>query len=1082
MKISDNVHLDEPEPEISFDGCHHGDEIMGAEVLIVLMRELCVNYGSDPQINRLVNSREIWIYPFINPDGRMAMTRYNNAGVDLNRDWGYMWDAWGGSPAPFSQPETRAARNWINDHQFVISQTNHGGTESISYPWSYRPNQCPDYYPIDFLAAGYSAISGYVPTLPYFQGYSGMYAINGSAKDAFYGLMGSVGWTQEVSMIKAPSNTYIPQYYNWNRPAMLYLTEMAGKGMSGMITDAVSGTPVPAIIWISDATRDYWPVYADPQVGDFHKFLLPGTYNLTVSANGYQSATAPGIAVLDTGATVVNFQLQPQTGTYAYRVVYSQIPDNNQSDEGYTPAGLGSPDNVNYSLGRSGYIVLDMGEPIADFPGNDFRVIEGDASAEGYTVKVSLNWTGPWTTLGPGTGTRDFDLSGSGLNEFRYIRLEDDGDGPAVAADAGFDLDAVEGRLIPASGPFVMATQYTIWDSTSNSNHTLEAGETARLYLNLQNLGVDPAQNVAVSVVSSSGLLTVSGDTLPAGNIPAGDLAGAGPFTVSADVGTPHNSRLSIQVTIQAEGGHRWSHSMQISVMQGAKLFAAASHISFPNTFLQNISDWPLQIRNDGMDSLNISQFTTTTPQFWVVEPMLRLAPGAQQTIHVQFMPDDTLNYHDTLTIHSNDPVNFHHTLTLEGTGMLAPSIQVTPDSLSVQLLPSDSIEIPLTISNTGPGELMFTAQIGSYNPGGDYSEGAGGNDSFGHIWIDSDEPGGPVYDWVELAGGAGTQIPISGPNVTSNQLPLGFTVSFYGQDYSSLRVCSNGWTSFNTFSVSYNNTALPSTLAPRAMVAPLWDNLIMRPDSKIYYLSESGRYIVQWENMYTVTGFGPYTFQLIIFNNGNLVLQYRDLTGIEHGYTVGMQNQDASDGFHIAYNEPYLHDQMAILIARRSWLSISPVGGTVAAGAQLNMLVRLKTSDFPPGDFWAAVEIFSNDPQNSQRVIPVHLRVDSVLTNLGEEDQLPKKFVLLQNYPNPFNPTTRISYQLAADSRVHLTIYDLIGREITVLVNEVQSPGHYSVNWNGRDAGKQPVASGLYLYRLTAGEFTATRKMILMR
>ncbi len=364
VKISDNVQSDENEPEVSFDGCHHGDEIMGAEVIILFMRELCTQYGTDPQLTWLVNSREIWIYPFINPDGRMSMSRYNNALVDVNRDWGYMWDL--ESPAPFSQPESQVARNWINENQFVISQTNHGGTESISYPWSYRPNQCPDHYPIDFLAAGYSANSGYVPTLPYFQGYNGMYPINGSAKDAFYGLMGSVGWTLEVSLSKQPSSSLIPQYYNWNRPSMIYLLEMAGKGIRGMVTDAGNSAPVPAIVWISGGSQQYWPVYADPAVGDFHKFLLPGTYSVKVTASGYQSATVNNVVVVDTGATPLQIQMQAVNGTYAYRIVTTRIPGNNNSDEGFTPAALGAPDNVNYSLGKSVYVVLDMRESICN--------------------------------------------------------------------------------------------------------------------------------------------------------------------------------------------------------------------------------------------------------------------------------------------------------------------------------------------------------------------------------------------------------------------------------------------------------------------------------------------------------------------------------------------------------------------------------------------------------------------------------------------------------------------------------------------------------------------------------------------
>ena len=1082
VKISDNVQMDEDEPEISFDGAHHGDEIMGAEVLILFMRELCTRYGTDPVLTNLVNNREIWIYPFINPDGRMSMSRYNNAGVDINRDWGYMWDFEGGSTAPFSQPETRAARHWINQNQFVLSQTNHGGDESVSYPWSYRPDQCPDNSPISYLAAGYSSNSGYVPTLAYFQGYSGMYPINGSAKDAFYALMGSIAWTLEVSFNKTPPISQIPQYYSWNRPAMIYLLQQVGKGMKGIVTDATNNQPVAAIAWISSSTNNFWPVYTDPEIGDFHKFLLPGTYNLKVTANGYQTATINDIVVTDTGATRVNVQLQPQIGTYAYRVVVTHIPGNNFSDEGYTPAALGAPDNIRYSLGRGGYIVLDMGENIVDYPGNDFRIFENDATPEGYTVKISQDWNGPWTSLGMRWGTQDFDLAGSGLNQFRYVRIEDDGDGLQSAPDAGFDLDAIEGRLIPSSGPFVIANNYSIIDSASNCNLILEAGEQAQITFTLQNLGVDPAQDVQVNANSSSPFLVVAADTLPVGDILSGQTVTTNPLAISADPATPHNTTQELIIHMSAGGGYSWQHPLAIRVRQGARIFSSTQHISFPDAFINSMISQPLLIQNTGQDSLVISEFRNQSSQFGVLESTLKLAPGGQQIIHLQFMPDDTLYYTDTLLILNNDPVNFIYPVYLSGRGILAPSIMVTPDSLSIAMHSHDSIVVPITIHNTGAGQLIFTAQIGNYQPVFSGLEGSGGNDSFGHIWIDSDEPDGPVYDWIELAGGNGTVIPISGLNVTSNPITTGFTFSFYGENFTALRVCSNGWVSFNTYSVSYNNTPLPSNLAPRSMIAPLWDNLNMLSDSKLYYLQENNRFIVQWDNMYTATGYGPYSFQLILYDNSNIVLQYKNLTNLENAYTVGMQNGQATDGFYIAYNEPYLHDQLAILITRRSWVSVQPVGGTLAPGAQMDLQLTLKTEDFPPGHFWSSLQIFSNDPQRPQLVIPIHLKVDTVFTKLDQSVLTVSEFRLQQNFPNPFNPTTTITFDLPENVRVRLEIFDVAGRLICTLVNKHRNAGSHQVVWNGQDDTGNTVASGLYLYRLQAGDFVQSRKMLFMK
>ncbi|MCH9008707.1 T9SS type A sorting domain-containing protein, partial [candidate division KSB1 bacterium] len=98
------------------------------------------------------------------------------------------------------------------------------------------------------------------------------------------------------------------------------------------------------------------------------------------------------------------------------------------------------------------------------------------------------------------------------------------------------------------------------------------------------------------------------------------------------------------------------------------------------------------------------------------------------------------------------------------------------------------------------------------------------------------------------------------------------------------------------------------------------------------------------------------------------------------------------------------------------------------------------------------------------------------------EATQVPEEFVLLQNYPNPFNPETIITYHLAADAKVRLTIYNLAGQEITRLVDDEKEAGKYDVIWNGTDKAGKQVASGVYVYRIAAGNFKAVRKLTLLR
>lgn len=106
---------------------------------------------------------------------------------------------------------------------------------------------------------------------------------------------------------------------------------------------------------------------------------------------------------------------------------------------------------------------------------------------------------------------------------------------------------------------------------------------------------------------------------------------------------------------------------------------------------------------------------------------------------------------------------------------------------------------------------------------------------------------------------------------------------------------------------------------------------------------------------------------------------------------------------------------------------------------------------------------------------------IASAVTSVST-DPVPTEFSLSQNYPNPFNPETEICYRPAAVSHVELTIYNLAGKRVRTLVHGTQNAGSHTVLWNGRDDRGKEVASGLYLYRLSAGEQVQTRRMVLLR
>ena len=171
--------------------------------------------------------------------------------------------------------------------------------------------------------------------------------------------------------------------------------------------------------------------------------------------------------------------------------------------------------------------------------------------------------------------------------------------------------------------------------------------------------------------------------------------------------------------------------------------------------------------------------------------------------------------------------------------------------------------------------------------------------------------------------------------------------------------------------------------------------------------------------------------------------------------YVIGGRSWDLSSTFNEAYD-----------IQMDSWRSRQPMQhsrtGLVVAAAG-NKVYAVGGHQGPPLLFLSSLEEYS----------PVLTAADEDLNR----SPLPSQYALAQNYPNPFNPTTVIKYELPKSSEVRLSVYDMIGHEVALLVNEKKSPGSYGAQF---DATR--LASGVYLYRLTTGDFVLTRIMVLIK
>jgi hypothetical protein len=113
-----------------------------------------------------------------------------------------------------------------------------------------------------------------------------------------------------------------------------------------------------------------------------------------------------------------------------------------------------------------------------------------------------------------------------------------------------------------------------------------------------------------------------------------------------------------------------------------------------------------------------------------------------------------------------------------------------------------------------------------------------------------------------------------------------------------------------------------------------------------------------------------------------------------------------------------------------------------------------------------------------------VNLLIMGGITDVDDDlsGTLPSDYALYPNYPNPFNPSTTVRYDLPEQAKVQITVYNMLGQVVRTLVDRQESPGQHETIWDGRDDSGRPVSSGLYLYRMTAGDFTESRKMLLLK
>ncbi|MEK9136686.1 MAG: Omp28-related outer membrane protein [Bacteroidota bacterium] len=152
-----------------------------------------------------------------------------------------------------------------------------------------------------------------------------------------------------------------------------------------------------------------------------------------------------------------------------------------------------------------------------------------------------------------------------------------------------------------------------------------------------------------------------------------------------------------------------------------------------------------------------------------------------------------------------------------------------------------------------------------------------------------------------------------------------------------------------------------------------------------------------------------------------------------------------------------------------------------IAQGQTVNILRQITlNAGWVPNNCRVIVFVQNNTDKKVQQVEFVEV---SSLTSVGEPvNGVPTTFAISQNYPNPFNPRTAVDYAVSQQSFVSIKVYNLLGQEVRTLVSEEKALGVYKAEWDGRDNVGREVPSGMYMYKMIAGSFSETRKMLLLK
>ncbi|MFT6070833.1 MAG: hypothetical protein ACJAT2_000606 [Bacteriovoracaceae bacterium] len=298
VKLSDNVEINEVEPEVKYIANMHGNEIVGRELMVSLLEELVLKYkAGDKEITDLINNSEVFIMPSMNPDGARAKRRGNGQWADLNRDFPDFTTTDNSNDHKGREPETQAIMKFQAKHKFALSANFHGGSVVVNYPWDTHSDDAPLTSLIIDLSKEYAFEVPEMRNSSRFQdgivnGFR-WYHVDGGMQDWTYFYYNDLQVTIELSDHKWPNYSEIPSFYEDNRASLIKYLSRVHQGAGFYFPEAKKAKGKVEIKKLKSLPTDTitsvgtYP-FSD---GEFYKVLPEGDYQYKIILDNGQIKT-----------------------------------------------------------------------------------------------------------------------------------------------------------------------------------------------------------------------------------------------------------------------------------------------------------------------------------------------------------------------------------------------------------------------------------------------------------------------------------------------------------------------------------------------------------------------------------------------------------------------------------------------------------------------------------------------------------------------------------------------------------------------------------------------------------------------